>query len=284
MIPPRFNRNLGILTPDEQERLLCTTVCVVGLGCTGCAVTEFLARAGIGAFVLVDGDRFEESNINRQLYARVSTVGEFKAEAAKKAVRDINPDAQVTAHSEFLSPTNAAQIIESADVVINGLDDAYTMVVLHRTARAFGKPSVFLLSGCIPFQGICTILPADSHVEYETFMSLPSKGLPLEPAEPLRALLFEKVTKARIQSALRRGAIPGDWVERRMRGTGSVPSFGPTSNITAILAALETIKLLIRRPGLSPVCAPDIFYFDGAKGRMEVRTPKSNSNWFQGDF
>ena len=63
-IPQRFSRNIGVLTENEQRQLLSSNVAVVGLGCTGCAVVEFLARVGIGGLILVDGDRFDETNIN----------------------------------------------------------------------------------------------------------------------------------------------------------------------------------------------------------------------------
>jgi sulfur-carrier protein adenylyltransferase/sulfurtransferase len=282
-IPERFSRNIGVLSEKEQLLLLKSTVAIVGLGCTGCAVTEFLARAGVGGFILVDGDQFDETNLNRQLYARVSTLGQNKAIAAKNAVLDINPDSRVVAHATFLDTGNAPEFLVGCDLVVNGLDDPYSMVVLHRAAKVKGAPSLFLLSGCIPFQGVCTTIPANASVDYETLMGLPSLGKPIGPGDDLKQHLFERVSKARVESALRRGAIPGDWVEKRLQG-GSVPSFGATSNAVATIAAMEAIKTLIRRPGLKPVCAPKLIFFDGALSSMKVRKPKWRKYWFQGDF
>lgn len=256
-VPARFSRNVGILTEEEQSRLQCSTVAIVGLGCTGSAVTEFLARAGVGGFILVDGDRFDETNVNRQLYARSSTLGQFKVDAARAAVLEINPDARVTVESSFLQPETAQAVLQPSDLVVSGVDDPFAMVVLHRTAHALGKTSVFVLSGCIPFQGVCTTIPPDSAVEYEVFMGLPTAGRPLDERRTLSEELFETVTKARVESALRRGAIPGPWVENRRKG-GWVPSFGTTSNITALIAAHEGIKVLIQRPSLPPVRAPQL--------------------------
>jgi len=282
-IPVRFSKNIGVLTEEEQRHVQGSAVAVVGMGCTGCAVTEFLARAGIGRFILVDGDRFDETNNNRQLYAKFSTLGRFKVEAARDAVLDINPEADITAYTTFLSVENAQEILQPADLVVNGLDDPFTMVVLHRAARALQQTSVFLLSGCLPFQGICTTISPGSIVDYETLMGLPTAGRSLDNPNEIRQELFEKVTKERLLSALRRGAIPGEWVQHRLEG-GSVPSFGVTSNITAILAANEAIKVLISRPNLPPVSSPDLIYFDGATCQMSVRTPEPGTFWFQGDF
>ena len=282
-IPSRFSRNIGVLTEKEQGRLLSSTVAVVGLGCTGCAVVEFLARAGVGGFILVDGDRFEEVNINRQLYAKSSTLGQFKVEAAKNAVIEINPQARIVAHPMFLDCENAQRLLQPSDLIINGVDDPFTMVIIHRTAEALAKPSVFVLSGVIPFQGVCCIIPVGSSVDYETLMGLPTVNKPLEPQEEIKRELFGKVTNARVFSALRRGAIPGPWVDSRLHG-GWVPSFGITSNITSLVAANEAIKVLINRPDLHPVYAPDLIYFDGATCTMTVRRAKPGRFWFQGDF
>lgn len=282
-VPVRFSRNIGVLTECDQAALARSTVAIVGLGCTGCAITEFLGRAGVGGFILIDGDRFEETNINRQLYARPSTIGEFKAEEAQRNVLEVNPEARVIAHAIFLQPDNAQALIEPSTLVINGLDDPFATVVLHRTARMLGKTSVFVLSGCIPFQGVCTTIPAESPVDYETLMGMPTAGKALDPPEEIRRDLFEKVTKSRLVSALKRGALPGDWVENRLQG-GWVPSFGITSNIVSLIAANEAIKTLIGRPNLPPVYAPKLIYFDGAACEMHVRHPESGELWFQGNF
>lgn len=282
-IPSRFSRNIGVLTEKEQGRLLSSTVAVVGLGCTGCAVVEFLARAGVGDFILVDGDRFEEVNINRQLYAKSSTLGQFKVEAAKNAVLEVNPQARIVAHPIFLECENAQRLLQPSDLIINGVDDPFTMVIIHRTAEALAKPSVFVLSGVIPFQGVCCIIPVGSPVDYETLMGLPTVNKPLEPQKEIKRELFGKVTNARVFSALRRGAIPGPWVDSRLQG-GWVPSFGITSNITSLVAANEAIKVLINRPDLHPVYAPDLIYFDGAACKMTVRRAAPGRFWFQGDF
>lgn len=283
-IPLRFARNVGVLTEDEQRQLLLSKVAVVGLGCTGCAVVEFLTRAGIGGLTLVDGDRFEESNINRQLYAKSSTLGQFKVDAARDAVLDINPDAEVVVKPHYLQSEDDGEMFHNVDLIINGVDDPYGMVIIHRVAKVLSKPSVFLLSGVVPFQGVCCVIPPNGLVDYETLMGLPTRGRALENPEEIKQELFEKITKARVHSSLHRGAISGNWVDDRLRKGGGVPSFGVTSNITSLVAAGEAIKVLIKRPGLEPVIAPDLIYYDGATCQMYTKHAKADKLWFQGDF
>ncbi len=282
-IPHRFSRNIGILSSEEQSRLFSSNVSVVGLGCTGCMIVEFLARAGVGGFVLIDGDRFDETNINRQLYAKYSTLGQYKVEAAKKAIQDINPSASVAAYPVFLESVKNQHVLQTSDLIVNGVDDPFSMVIIHRIAKTLSKPSVFLLSGVIPFQGVCCVLPVDSAVDYETLMGLPTANQPIDRPLEIKRELFEKITKARLSSALRRGVIPGPWVENRLHG-GYIPSFGITSNITSLIAANEAIKVLISRPDLRPVYAPDLIYFDGAECNLTVWRAKPGEFWFQGDF
>ena len=88
----RFLRNEMLLGPAAMEKLARSHVCVVGLGGVGSWAAECLARAGVGELTLIDQDEFGESNINRQLGALDSTVGQPKAEVMARRVRDINPD------------------------------------------------------------------------------------------------------------------------------------------------------------------------------------------------
>ena len=90
-------RTVALLGEDAVAKLENARVAVVGLGGVGGHVLETLARAGVGSFILIDGDLVEESNLNRQIIATTDTVGTPKAEAAKQRVLSINPLADVTA-------------------------------------------------------------------------------------------------------------------------------------------------------------------------------------------
>ena len=99
-------------------------IVLVGLGGVGLYALENLARAGIKRFVLIDGDVFEPSNLNRQLYATIDTLGQKKAEAAKARIARINPAIEAEVVPEFLSKDNIDDIVpKDADFIIDAIDD-----------------------------------------------------------------------------------------------------------------------------------------------------------------
>ena len=111
IIPERYIRNMHSLSMDDQIRLLESSVCVVGLGGLGGSVMEWLARAGVGQMRLVDGDRFEHHNLNRQLLSTQHRIGSLKAEVAAERICSINSSIAVETHTEFLQSDNAARLI-----------------------------------------------------------------------------------------------------------------------------------------------------------------------------
>ena len=99
-------------------------IVLIGLGGVGLYALENLARAGIKRFVLIDGDVFEPSNLNRQLYATLDTLGQKKAEAAKARIARIDPAIEAESVPEFLSKDNIDDIVpKDADFLIDAIDD-----------------------------------------------------------------------------------------------------------------------------------------------------------------
>lgn len=99
-------------------------IVLVGLGGVGLYALENLARAGIKRFVLIDGDVFEPSNLNRQLYATIDTLGQKKAEAAKARIASIDAAIEAESVPEFLSNDNIDDIVpKDADFIIDAIDD-----------------------------------------------------------------------------------------------------------------------------------------------------------------
>ena len=97
----KFSRTEMLIGNDGMEKLANAKVAVFGIGGVGSFVCEGLARSGVGNFVLVDFDKIDESNINRQLIATTKTIGRYKVELMKERILDINPDANVETYKEF---------------------------------------------------------------------------------------------------------------------------------------------------------------------------------------
>ncbi|MEI6504242.1 MAG: tRNA threonylcarbamoyladenosine dehydratase [Armatimonadota bacterium] len=123
MSKEQFQRLELLVGERGLARLQAARVAVIGLGAVGSYATEALARAGVGALRLVDFDVVAESNLNRQLYALHSTVGQPKAEVARARVHDINPDCEVEALRVFVHTDTMEEILAGPpDLVIDAID------------------------------------------------------------------------------------------------------------------------------------------------------------------
>lgn len=160
----RYQRNSKSLTESEQSLLKQSRVAVIGLGGLGGGVAEMLARTGVGTLVLVDGDRFDETNLNRQLMSTEALVGTSKADAAGERIRSINSTVQPICINEFLTRDNFSQILAKCDLVVDCLDSIPARFLLRESARSMGIPMV---SGAIAgtFGQVTVIFPEDPGLE-----------------------------------------------------------------------------------------------------------------------
>ncbi|MGA9163268.1 MAG: tRNA threonylcarbamoyladenosine dehydratase [Thiobacillus sp.] len=133
--PPQFERTRILLDASEQARLAQAHVLVAGLGGVGSYCAEALARAGVGRLTIIDHDVVAISNINRQLPALLSTVGQSKAELMATRIRDINPACELSVIREFLVPETVADIVPAdVDYVIDCIDSLNCKVALVATS------------------------------------------------------------------------------------------------------------------------------------------------------
>ena len=133
-----FERNADNYSLRDQLALHKATVAVCGLGGGGGYVAEILARTGVGKFILIDGDCFEDSNRNRQIGALGSTLGRLKVEVMAERLRDVSPWVSVSAHPAFIGP-ETADLLSGADVVCDCVDGDNKRV-LNALCRDRGVP------------------------------------------------------------------------------------------------------------------------------------------------
>ena len=125
------------------ERLFATRVAVFGVGGVGGYVVEALVRAGVGALDLFDPDTVSVTNLNRQIIALHSTVGQYKTDAAAARARDINPDVKIEARHLFYLPENADGVDLSVyDYIVDAVDTVAAKMELIRRAKAAGVPII----------------------------------------------------------------------------------------------------------------------------------------------
>ena len=129
---------------EAVERLRRSTVMVFGVGGVGGAAVESLVRAGIGHLVLVDNDTVSESNINRQLIADTTTVGQLKTEVCASRCLRINPDLAIVCRPVFATPENIPTLIEDAhpDYIIDAIDTVTSKLSIIRTAKERSIPII----------------------------------------------------------------------------------------------------------------------------------------------
>lgn len=138
-----FSRTELLLGREAMERLKASRVAVFGVGGVGGYTVEALARSGVGSIDLIDNDVVSESNINRQIIALRSTIGQYKTDAAKARIADINPDCTVTAHKLFFMPDTAYLIdFSQYDYVVDAIDTVTGKIEIIMRAKEAGVPVI----------------------------------------------------------------------------------------------------------------------------------------------
>lgn len=164
ILPLRYARNFQTFSWEDQIRLLKSQVTVVGLGGLGGTLVELLARAGVGSMILVDGDVFEDHNLNRQLLSSHATLGTPKAKSARDRVRTINASVEVTIFNHPFTRANGPRMVDNSNVVVDCLDNITTRFDLQAVAKQAEMPFVSAaVAGLVGH--ITTIFPQDKGLE-----------------------------------------------------------------------------------------------------------------------
>lgn len=143
-------RTAMLIGEENLNKLKNARVLVLGLGGVGSYIVEALARAGVGALTLVDGDTVSLSNINRQLFALHSTVGMLKTEAARQRVSDIAPDCRVEVFPEFITADNIDRLFaEDFDFCADAIDDTWAKTAAAVKCKEKNIPLIAAMgTGC----------------------------------------------------------------------------------------------------------------------------------------
>lgn len=138
-----YSRTELIFGEEAIKKLENARVAVFGVGGVGGYAVEALARSGIGALDIIDNDTVALTNLNRQIIALRSTIGEYKVDAAAKRILDINPDIKLKAHRTFFTPETADEFdFSEYDYVIDAIDTVTGKIELVMKAQAAGTPII----------------------------------------------------------------------------------------------------------------------------------------------
>lgn len=134
----RYSRNIPAITPEEQAALENSKVLVLGCGGLGGYIIENLLRMGVGSITAVDGDTFDETNLNRQLLATENNLNCNKALAAAARAKDVNSHVKFTAVDCFFTEENAEVLVSGHDLVIDALDSIGARLLLEDVCAKLG--------------------------------------------------------------------------------------------------------------------------------------------------
>ncbi len=159
----RYEKN-GIFSSADMTKLKQANICIIGAGGLGGYILEMISRAGVGNITLIDGDVFDETNLNRQLLSNELNLGENKAEVGSKRIATINSETKVSIVDEFLSKENVHVLLKGHDVVIDGLDSIDMRKLVEKECELLNIP---LVHGAIGgwFGQVATIFPGDRMME-----------------------------------------------------------------------------------------------------------------------
>ena len=160
----RYIRNVPALSEEECALLHTRRVLVAGCGGLGGNLINMLSRVGVGNLRIVDGDVFEATNLNRQLFSEGPILGTNKARAAAERVARINPDITVETIETFITEENAEELIRGCDAVLDALDNVDGRRVLAAACKKVGVPFVYgAISGWVAQAAIS--MPGDDLIE-----------------------------------------------------------------------------------------------------------------------
>ncbi len=204
----RYSRHIMLSEVGEsgQRKLLGAKVLVIGLGGLGSAASYYLAAAGVGHLGLVDSDKVEISNLQRQILYSTDSIGVPKTVSAEKTLLSLNPDIQITTFQERLTSENAGRIIHDYDIVVDACDNLPTRYVMSHACYSSGKPYVH--GSIFQFEGMATVF-------------LPTEG-------PCYRCLY-----------------PEPPPEDMMPGPQDIGLLGVLPGVIGVIEATETIKLIL---------------------------------------
>lgn len=158
---PDYSRQMALreVGAAGQAKLRAATVAVVGAGGLGVPVLQYLAGAGVGRLIIIDGDRLEPSNLHRQTLYAFADCGQPKAELAAARVRALNPTVEAIAHTQRLDAANGRALLEGANLVVDCTDNFSTKFLLNDLAQQLRVPAV--LASVYQYEGQLQVLRPD---------------------------------------------------------------------------------------------------------------------------
>ncbi|MEM3362317.1 MAG: ThiF family adenylyltransferase [Candidatus Anstonellaceae archaeon] len=241
MQKPWFDRNLGTISLKEQKLLSLSKIIICGIGGVGGICNELVTRAGIGNLLTIDFDKFEITNLNRQIHCTLDVLNHLKIDVLEQKLLKINPKLRFIGIKQKLTPDSynyfRATIKKfKPNLILDAFDNAQARVLIYRIARELHLP--YLFSACSKARGIVSLFLEDQNME--KLLNLPSYNLDIKKA-------YESL-------------------ESYPKG---LSAWGPTTNLVGSLAANAALNFILHKKGC-PI-APQFWSIDGQSDIQIVR-------------
>jgi molybdopterin/thiamine biosynthesis adenylyltransferase len=253
-----FSRNIGFFTESEQEMLRRASVAIAGMGGVGGLLAERLTRLGVGKLNILDTESFELSNLNRQFNSTISNLGQNKAEATFKHLKDINPQAKISlCKTGIRTQTDASVFVSDCDLVIDEMEFGLfrESILLQRAARQKGIYYMFAID--VGFSALVVIFDPKG-ITLEEYDGLPS-DIDLDSVEELKIPL-EKVCPITPSYAAPVSPESEKILQEIIAGERQASTNGIGVGLASIMAANEAMNIILRKRDI--VCAPRYTYLD----------------------
>jgi molybdopterin/thiamine biosynthesis adenylyltransferase len=183
ILPLRYQRNRQMITCRQQLQLFSSVVAVIGCGGLGGYIIEELARLGVGHIIAIDPDVFDETNLNRQLFASLSAIGRAKVVVAAERVAQINPAITLDARGEAFSAIAGERLLKKAHLAVDALDNISVRLELAAACREAKIP---LIHGAIAgwYGQVTTQFPGERTMESLYQGDSPGRGIEKELGNP----------------------------------------------------------------------------------------------------
>jgi molybdopterin/thiamine biosynthesis adenylyltransferase len=248
-----FSRNLGLITPDEQNRLRHARVAIAGMGGVGGLHLTTLARLGIGKFTIADPDVFEVANFNRQVGATTATLGRRKVDVMAAQARLINPEAEIHVIPEAIDKSNIEEFFDNANLFVDGIDFFHIEARRLLFAEARRRGLWGITAGPIGL-GSAWMTFDPNGMSFEEYFNFPATTDRVEQLISFAIGLTPKGLHLRYMD-----------LSRVRNDTATVPCSGCACDLAAAVVANESLRILTRRRALRP--APWFHQFDPYVGR-----------------
>ena len=173
-----------IMLPDVglegQLKLKQSSVCVIGAGGLGSPALLYLAAAGVGRIGIIDDDLVDATNLQRQIVHGTPFVGIPKVESAKTRLEEVNPEVEVEVHEVRLNISNALEILDGYDVILDGTDNIPTRYLVSDACEILGIPWVY--GSIFRFEGQVTLFNHQGGPNYRDLFPDPLHPMPCPPA------------------------------------------------------------------------------------------------------